>query len=113
MKKINIIKENYDFNRIITNFKPFRSKYFYIFKENVKDSYHFGFSISKKTGNAVKKNKLKRQIKSILDQFEYNTKFNCIIMAKKNIFDVSYQDLEKDLVFAIKKLNLEGEKNEK
>ena len=64
MKKINIVKENRDFNRIIKNNRPFKYKDFIIYIEKKEQSvYRFGFSVGKKVGNAVTRNRIKRQLK--------------------------------------------------
>lgn len=107
MKKINIIKENSEFNRIIHERKAFHYKDYVIYVEkNTNDIYHFGFSVGKKIGNAVTRNKIKRQLKSILDKKHYQNDFNCIIIIKKGILNKTYQEIEKNLLEAMKKLNL-------
>lgn len=108
MKKINILKDNRDFSRIIKNNKSFVHKNFIIYIEkNTEQVYHFGISISKKVGNAVVRNKLKRQIKSILDKKHYKKGFNCIIIVRKSILDLNYQQLEQTLFSVIEKLQIE------
>ena len=58
MKKINIIKKNDDYNRIIQNEKPYKYKDYVIYMEKVENSnYHFGFSVGKKVGNAFQDGK--------------------------------------------------------
>ena len=87
MKKINIIKNNLEYTRIIKSNKPFKYKdYILYIEKNQSGSYKFGISVSKKLGNAVTRNKLKRQIKSIIDQKHYENSFNCIIILRKGIF---------------------------
>ena len=107
MKKINIIKSNEEYNRIIQNIKPYRTKEFLIFVEKVKtDKYKFGFSISKKIGKAVTRNKIKRQLKNILDQNIYENNFNCIIMVRKGILDLDYLSINKSLNDILLKLSI-------
>lgn len=107
MKKINILKNNFDFERIIKNNKSFKSKYYILYKENTLDSvYHFGISVSKKIGNAVTRNLFKRRIKSIVDKNVYLNNFNCIIILKRSAIDASFEELEKDLNFSLNKLKL-------
>ena len=64
MKKINIIKNNLEYTRIIKSNKPFKYKdYILYIEKNQSGPYKFGISVSKKTCNAVGRNKIKRQIK--------------------------------------------------
>lgn len=116
MKKINIIKKNSDFERIIKNNQSFKYKYFilYVEKDNTITPYKFGLSVSKKITNAVGRNKIKRQLKDIIDKNNYQNNFNCIIIVRKEILFKSYKEMREDLNEAFKKLNiLKGEKNEK
>ena len=107
MKKINIVKKNRDFSRILKNNRPIKSNLFVIYLEkNTNDIYKFGISASKKVGNAVTRNRVKRQIKSILDKNTYKNNFNCIIIIKKDIIDKSFDEMSKDLNILINKLNI-------
>ena len=67
MKKINIVKSNREFNEVIN--KGIKHKntifYLYILKNDYKYN-RYGIAVSKKIGNAVTRNKYKRQIKDIL-----------------------------------------------
>lgn len=107
MKKIHIIKRNEDYNRIIKNNVPIKYKDYLIYIERVKsDSYYFGFSIGKKVGNAVVRNKIKRRIKNILDEKDYQNGFNCIIMVRKAIIEKDFQTMKKDLFVALEKAKI-------
>ncbi|MFV0249817.1 MAG: ribonuclease P protein component [Bacilli bacterium] len=113
MKKINILKSNNDYNRIIQNNIPFKNKEYMIFIEkNINDVYKFGFSVSKKLCGAVNRNRLKRQLKSIIDKNDYQNNFNCIIMIRKSILNCSYEQMEISLNECLKKINIikKGEK---
>ena len=107
MKKQNIIKENKEYNRIIQNIKPYKYKEFilYVDKNNY-INYEFGFSIGKKIGNAVTRNKIRRQIKNIIDKRPYQNGFKCIIMVRKSILNKTYQEIEKNLLDALDKVNI-------
>ena len=107
MKKINILKNNMDFNRIIKNNKPYKYKDYVIYIEKSNnDIYHFGFSIGKKIGNAVVRNKIKRQIKSIIDKKNYQNGFNCIIMVRKGILTKTFLEMELDLLTLFRNINI-------
>ncbi len=111
MKKINIVKSNEDFDRIIKCNKPFKYKSFVVYIEWTNDTcYHFGFCVSKKIGNAVTRNKIKRRIKSAISGFDYKNNFNCIIITGKGILNESFQELSDNLFFIFDKLSLFGGK---
>ena len=106
MKKKNIVKNNRDFQRIIHHNQPYKYKdYIYIERTEVGE-YHFGISVSKKLGNAVTRNKLKRQIRSILQEKDYQKNFNCIIILGKGILMRNYSEMRDNLLEALNNLNV-------
>ena len=65
---------------------------------------HFGFIITKKIGSAIVRNKIKRRLKSIIrkllkckDKY-FDLSFNYILICKKEVVKVSYNDLENELM---------------
>ena len=107
MKKINILKNSRDFDRIIKNNKPYKYKEYIIFIENnTNDVCKFGLSVGRKIGNAVNRNFIKRRLKSIIDKKDYQNNFNCIIIVNKGINEISFKEMEENLLFALNKLNL-------
>lgn len=107
MKKRNIIKQATTYNRMIQKEKPFKYHDFLIFIEKINENNHyFGFSTGKKIGNAVTRNRIKRQLKDIVDKKDYKNGFNCIIMVRKGILDKSYLEMKKDLEYCFTKLDL-------
>ncbi len=113
MKKINILKNSRDFDRIIKSNKPYIYKDYIIYIEReTNDYYKFGISVSKKIGNAVNRNKIKRQIKSIIDKNDYQNNFNCIIIVGKGINERNFEDRKNNLLIALSKLDIIKEKND-
>ena len=111
MKKREIIKKNDDFSLIINTGKKVKNDYYSIFyKESATNLY--GISIPTKTGKAVVRNKIKRQIKNIIDHNKkYIQKTNYyVIIIKRNITELTYQQKEKYLMQLMLKI---GETNEK
>lgn len=114
MKKRNIIKKSDEINKVIKNGKKFKNKYYYIYKDkNEENKYRFCICVSKKIGNAVVRNKNKRQIKDIIDKskigFSPNTDY--VIILTKEINNIDFQLKKENLIDLLKKA--EGENNEK
>ncbi len=113
MNKENIVKKNLDFQRIIKNNKPYKYKDYVLYVEKNNDNnYHFGFSVGKKIGKAVIRNKIKRQLKSIVSKKDYQNGFNCIIIVGSNILNKTYLEMEKNLLEVLTKLDLIKEKRD-
>ena len=72
MKKREIIKRKQDYTKIIKNCPCIKNKYYIIYYNNNKKDNKFGISVPKKTGKAVVRNKIKRQIKNIIDKNKFN-----------------------------------------
>ena len=108
MKKRNIVKNSNDFTNIIKKANFYKGKGFVIYiKDNNLDKYRFGISVSKKVGNAVIRNKIKRQIRMIIDQYKKNYQKNLdyIIIVKNGFLDYSFQDIKNSYEKLIKEIN--------
>lgn len=107
MNKEHIIKKNEDFQRIIKNNRPYKYKDYIIYIEkNNASGYYFGFSVGKKIGKAVTRNKIKRQLRSIVSKKDYQKGFNCIIIVGSNILKRTYQEKETTLLEILSNLGL-------
>ena len=88
MKKQSIVKKSKDFDRIITKRQGKSNKYFIINKEtNNENKNLFGITFTKHIGNAVTNNK---------EIYQKSTTY--IIIARKNTLDLTYQQMEQELV---------------
>ncbi len=112
MKKINILKKNIDFQRIIKTIKPYKYKNYIVYIERTKEeNYCFGISVGTKIGNAVIRNKIRRQTKNILDQKNYQKGFNCIIIVKKQVTELEFSEMKKELFEILANINVLKENN--
>ncbi len=105
MKKKDVVKTARDFDDIIKSGKKLKNKYYNIFyKEIEEEKTLFGLAVSKKLGNAVFRNKNKRQLRNIIDNNKYIFKNNhkYIIMIKREGSMLSFEEKEKFLIKLVK-----------
>lgn len=111
MKKRDIVKSNILFNEIINKGYHFNSKYYVLCSLKSDDNKNkFGVAVGTKVGNAVIRNKIKRQMRVIIDNNKniFPRFYNYVIICKKEILNLSFHEMEKELIYLINK----GEKNE-
>lgn len=107
---MNTIKKNTQFQEIYNTNKKYFGKYLivYIIKNNLTYS-RIGVVASKKTGNAVIRNRIKRLFREVFRKNIENLKnnFDIILIAKKitgeNISDIKYKDINNDFIKILKR----------
>ena len=103
--KISSLSKNVDFKSLLGG-KKITNKYLIIFfkklsgKNNKK--LNISFVAQKKIGNAVKRNKIKRRLRNIMNEalmkMDLNLNYSYLLIAKKKIFDDEFQ-LIKETIF--------------
>lgn len=105
MNKDNRLRINEDFLNVYRNGKNYwnRSLTIYVKKNNLNNS-RFGYSITKKIGNSVVRNKVRRRMKEIirLNLDCIKPGYDVVIIPKKNTVDVSYKELENSIIHLLK-----------
>lgn len=99
MKKTLRIKDTREFQRILNRRKFQSSSSFVIYTDKMQTPHpRFGISVPKKLGNAVLRNKTKRQVRSMIQEFpQIKGDLDVIVMVRKGYFNLSYDDNRKDL----------------
>lgn len=100
MKKLEIIKSSREYTGIINTNKCKRNKYFSVYYRKNNDKNKYGITVPKKTGTAVIRNKIKRRVKNIIDNNKniVQKNYDYVIIVKKGIIDLTYQEMEKELL---------------
>ena len=107
MKKIQRIKKNEEFSEIISKKKSVANQAFVIyFQKNQSFHHRIGISVSKKLGNAVIRNKIKRQVRMLIQQnFDSSKQIDYIIIIRKKFLDLTHEQRIKELHYLIKKID--------
>lgn len=109
MKKENRLKKRKQFNWTFKNGTTVHADdLFLVFTSSWSKGYKIGYSISKKVGKAVVRNKIKRRLYSIVEKYKNNIceKHTLIFVAKPTIVEKSFVDLESQVVLLLNKSKL-------
>lgn len=100
MKKYRRIKRADEFQLIIEKGKSeINSKFVVYHKPKAKDFSRVGISLGKKLGNAVVRNKTKRQIRMMMqDVYKNSYSFDSIIIVRAKYFKADFKANKEDLV---------------
>ena len=104
MKIVNRIKANDDFATTIKKGRAQRDQSYVIhYCTNSLNYTRVGISVSSKLGNAVVRNHIKRQIRSMCDELiDYNQSLDIVIVAKQGFLTNSYDDNKTSLTKLVK-----------
>lgn len=106
MKKYEVVRSNILFNEIINKGEKISNKHFIIFslgKDTIKPC--FGVAVGTKIGNAVARNKIKRQVRVMIENNKklFQISYNYIIMVKRDYNSLNYNEMEKSFISLIEK----------
>ena len=108
MNKDHIVKSTRDFTNIINNGRYVKNKCLVLyFMPNKEDKYRVGVTASKKLGNAVVRNKIKRQLRNIVHKYKksYQNGWDYIIIVRNSYIDCSFKEIECYFCELVNKIN--------
>lgn len=120
MKKKFRIKKSSEIEKIVKKRIAWGNKNFTIYKNSVNNEtnyFRFCVSVSKKYGNAIKRNKIKRRVREII-RLNSNRLIpvDFLIVCKPTSSILNYKEIENDILYLLKKNQIiikKEEKNEK
>ena len=106
MNKDKIIKKSDTYSDIISKKQAVKNKYFSIYYDKSNENNRYGITVPKKIGKANVRNKLKRQIKNIIvtNEKDIQIGFNYVIIIKEASKELSYIDMQQELLNLLKKV---------
>lgn len=105
MKKEYRIRKNEDFGKIISKKTSLANQSFIIYyTKNDISHIRVGISVSKKLGNAVVRNKIKRQVRSLVNEtFNFEDNIDFIIIVRNKYLQLSYEENKKEIKYVYQK----------
>ena len=109
--KILALSKNEDFKSLL-NKKRISNKYVTIFFGNLTNKnsqrLNISFVVKKKIGNAVKRNKIKRRLRNIVNEaikkMPLNFKFSYLVIAKSTMLNNEYTNIKETLFHELNKI---------
>lgn len=106
MKKTFRIKKNAEFQEVFKKGKSVANRQFvvYALKKTDQDNFRFGLSVSKKIGNAVVRNQIKRYLRqTLLELQDYIHKdIELIIIARKPAATMQFAEIKSSMIHVLK-----------
>ena len=110
MKRKYRIKKNKDFQTVFKNGKSIANRQFviYMLQNPVEQEFRIGLSVSKKIGNAVTRNRIKRLIRQVFLEEKHRIKSGkeFIIIARKPAADMGYHEVKNSLDHLFRKAKI-------
>lgn len=110
MKRINRVLKYREFSEIINNNTPvIKSKHFVIhFRKNQFGFSRIGIGVSKRNGHAVKRNKIRRQIRAMIaSDYDLSKSFDLIIIVRTNYETELFSEEKSELIASLAKIGVQ------
>jgi len=110
MKKQYRVKKNQEIELILKEKRYSSNQYFTVYKRTNPETSHFRYAISvgKKIGNAVLRNKIKRQVTAIIDNLNLNLDSNTdvFIIVRPKVLEIDFNTMKSQLEYLFNKQKL-------
>ncbi|MFP7170618.1 ribonuclease P protein component [Terribacillus sp. 7520-G] len=118
MKKEYRIKKNEAFQEVFQKGSSFANRQLVLYykrQETADTHFRIGLSVSKKLGNAVMRNKIKRYLRQAFHELDEQVVqgYDFIVIARQPAKDMTYQELKKSLIHVLWKSHLLKQPNRK
>ena len=105
MKKEYRIKKSKEIEDVLKHKKYAANPYFSIYIKENNENHHFRYAISvnKKIGKAVVRNRIKRQVRSIISQIEIKDNIDVFIIVRSKVLDIDFNEMNKQILYLLRK----------
>lgn len=99
------IKKNSEFQNVFKNGSSTANRQFvvYVLKRNDQPQFRLGLSVSKRIGNAVTRNRVKRLVRESFHQLSDQIKFpyDFVVIARKPTSDMTFEEVKGSLIHVL------------
>ncbi|WP_257351705.1 ribonuclease P protein component [Pseudalkalibacillus decolorationis] len=110
MTKNHRIKKNKEFQEVFRNGVSFANRQFvvYYMEKSEQTYFRLGLSVSKKIGNAVTRNRIKRYVREVFHELEdeIKTSYDYVIIARKPTSSMNFHEVKSSLMHVMKRSKL-------
>lgn len=110
MNKDRRIKKNKEFQEVFKKGESFANRQFvvYVLKKQEQEHFRIGLSVSKKIGNAVTRNRVKRYIRQVFLELQERIEVgnDYIIVARKPTSEMDFHETKSSLTHVLKRASV-------
>ncbi|WP_100374333.1 ribonuclease P protein component [Bacillus sp. FJAT-45037] len=115
MKKEQRIKKNEEFSSVFNKGQSVANRQFvlYSLKKEGQVNFRIGLSVSKKVGNAVTRNRIKRYVRTVFQTYQEDLPINYdfVVIARHPVAEMDFHEVESSLKHVLKKSRFLKKKN--
>ncbi|OAB47500.1 ribonuclease P protein component [Paenibacillus antarcticus] len=104
------LRNRADFSRVYRHGRSFANHQFvvYWFRKKEVEQFRVGISVSKKVGNAVVRNRMRRMLKEIVrhHDVELIEHIDLVFIVRKGAITMPYKDMERSVLHVLRKASL-------
>jgi len=109
MNSASTLKKNSDFHRLYTRGKSYANPFVVVYcRKNGKDINRIGYTVSKKLGKAVTRNRIRRRMREVYRHNIHRLKkgFDIVAVARSKTADAAYSEIEEAFLRACEELGI-------
>ena len=107
MRKEQRIKKNEEFSAVFNHGRSVANRQFvlYVLKKEDQEQFRLGLSVSKRVGNAVVRNRIKRLIRTVFQETQHSLvpSYDYVVIARKPAASMDYKEFHSSLAHVMRK----------
>ncbi|NLI14541.1 MAG: ribonuclease P protein component [Peptococcaceae bacterium] len=107
MSTLTVLKKNKDYKNVYSRGKSVADRHLVLyFLANNSSDCRLGFTVSRKIGNAVKRNRIRRLFKEAcrINKEQFTGGYDIVLLARRHNESLKYQQVEESLLKLLKKV---------